>query len=484
MNLNPQVLRKLDLGSLAQFYFKKFNDGRYLLTNDSGRYCFLNQSQFDKFLSGKVPPGTALFNDLKTGGFLKHYLDFNLLSERWRARHEYLWQATSLHIVVVTLRCNHHCVYCQTSSEPMDARNRDMTPETARRTVDRIFESPSPAITIELQGGEPLANWPAVRTLVRYAREKNRTAKKKLHLALVTNLSLMDEGKLSFLLKNEVSLCTSLDGPAAIHNHNRVFLGGSSHAIVVRWWKEIRRRTVRQAFRIDGLMTTTRFSLAYPEKIVDEYLRRGAYGMYLRLLNPFGFAQKTWAAIGYSPEEYLVFYRRAMDYILQVNRTRRQFFEQTARVFLQKILTDEDPGFMDIRSPCGAGIGQMAYNYDGKVYTCDEGRMLAETGDDSFRLGSVGKTTYAGLAQALPVRTLAMASQLDNQAHCSGCVYKPYCGICPLCEYAQHGDLFARPSSAQCRIHMGILDYLFEKMRDAKNKAVFAGWLRKAGRDR
>jgi hypothetical protein len=30
---------------------------------------------------------------------------------------------------------------------------------------------------------------------------------------------------------------------------------------------------------------------------------------------------------------------------------------------------------LELRSPCGAGIGQLLYNYDGKVYTCDEGRI-------------------------------------------------------------------------------------------------------------
>ena len=36
---------------------------------------------------------------------------------------------------------------------------------------------------------------------------------------------------------------------------------------------------------------------------------------------------------------------------------------------------------MELRSPCGAGTGQIAYYYDGNIYTCDEGRMLAEMGN-------------------------------------------------------------------------------------------------------
>ena len=44
---------------------------------------------------------------------------------------------------------------------------------------------------------------------------------------------------------------------------------------------------------------------------------------------------------------------------------------------------------MELRSPCGAGVGQMGYNFDGKVYTCDEGRMIGRMGDPIFEIGDV-----------------------------------------------------------------------------------------------
>jgi hypothetical protein len=44
---------------------------------------------------------------------------------------------------------------------------------------------------------------------------------------------------------------------------------------------------------------------------------------------------------------------------------------------LKKMLTTSDPNYVDTRSPCGAVIGQVAYNFDGKIYSCDEGRMMA-----------------------------------------------------------------------------------------------------------
>ena len=58
------------------------------------------------------------------------------------------------------------------------------------------------------------------------------------------------------------------------------------------------------------------------------------------------------------------------------------------------MLTNEDPGYVDLASPARVGIGAIVYNYDGDVYASDEGRMLAEMGDTTFRLGNVLTDSY------------------------------------------------------------------------------------------
>ena len=59
--------------------------------------------------------------------------------------------------------------------------------------------------------------------------------------------------------------------------------------------------------------------------------------------------------------------------------------EQYSAIVLKKMLTNDDPGYVDLTSPAGIGIGAIVYNYDGDVYASDEGRMLAEMGDRTFR---------------------------------------------------------------------------------------------------
>ena len=66
---------------------------------------------------------------------------------------------TTLHIFVVSLRCEHSCPYCQVSRQSADKGQFDMSEETARRALEATFRSPSPKIKIEFQGGEPLLNF-------------------------------------------------------------------------------------------------------------------------------------------------------------------------------------------------------------------------------------------------------------------------------------------------------------------------------------
>ena len=466
----------------AYFRFRRVAGGM-LITNDLGRHRLLDEEQFRRFSQGEIDPDSPFGAELCRDGFVRDRMDFGALSALWAKRHRFLWDGPSLHVVVVTLRCDHRCLYCHASSVPMNNLSTDMTVETAGRVLDRIFSGPSRALTIEFQGGEPLANWPVVQFIVEDARRRAKESGKTLWLNLVTNLSFMDREKLAWLLRRGVNFCTSLDGPAEVHDRNRPRPDGHAHENAAYWFKEIMGRTRRKTFRIDALLTVTRASLGKPREVVDSYAELGAGGIFLRPLNPYGVALATWKTIGYGPEEFLEFYRAALDRVLEINRERtlrRPFAEQTARLYLSKILTDEDPNYLDMRSPCGAGIGQMAYNWDGGIYTCDEGRMLARMGDDTFKIGDAAQGSYAEDVSHPAVRALTVASTLDNQVSCSNCAYKPYCGVCPVQCYKEQGDIMGRmPTNSRCKISMGILDLLFERLQDPRNEKIFRAWLRR-----
>ena len=134
---------------------------------------------------------------------------------------------------------------------------------------------------------------------------------------------------------------------------------------------------------------------------------------------------------------------------------------------------------MELRSPCGAAFGQLAYYYDGNVYTCDEARMVAEAGNSAFRLGNVFDDDYKTLLSSRVCKATAAASVLESLPGCCDCVYQPYCGVCPVIQYALHGSIFSQePNGYRCRIYKGMLDILFDILRNGSEaeRHVLFSW--------
>jgi His-Xaa-Ser system radical SAM maturase HxsB len=446
--------------------------GDVLLTNPFGDWIFVNRAELSDIVRGRLAPGSPLHERLAARNFVRSRIDVGTQAARVRKKRRFLDYGPNLHEMVVTLRCNETCVYCHASRADMDRVDTDMSKETAERAVDFALSTTSPALTIEFQGGEPLVNFPVVKHIVEYALARNRAYGKQLEFTMVSNLSLMDDDKLAYLVDNKVQICTSIDGPEPLHTKQRILAGGNSHTATVRWIERINKAYADLGldptlYHVEALLTTTRDALKYPREIVDHYVSLGCRAIFLRPIDPFGFAGKTARTVEYDRAAYRDFYRAAVDHVLDKNRKGEQVLERYAAIFLTKILADDDPNFLDIRSPGGSAIGQLAYGYDGKIYTSDEGRMLAATGDGMFHIGDVYTSKYRDLMKHPTVRALLLASIREVQPDCVSCTYAPYCGIQPEHNLRTMGSIFGRMrESTLCSVHKGIQDYLFEKLRE------------------
>lgn len=459
--------------SPAYFNWRRLKSG-VLVTGYMGGWALLKPTEFRLFAAGRLKSGPA-FSKLEAAGLIRGRLDFNTIFADWRESNEYLGRGPGLHILVLTQKCNHSCVYCQAGS----GAGGSMSAATARKAVDFAFSAPVTGLTLEFQGGEPLVNWPVLEKTVLYARKKAAKTGKELALALVSNFSLMDQAKAAFILGNEISVCTSLDGPADLHNANRPFSGGDSHARALKWIKYFQaERGLPPPGGPSALLTVTRASLGRAREIVDEYARLKLPYVFLKPLSPMGLAREQWGRIGYGPEEFVRFYREGLDRVLELNLQGVAIKEKNAFLLVKKIMGNRDNKYVDLRCPCGAGLGQLAYDHDGGIYTCDEGRMLAGDGDESFRAGSVHKDAYKAVMASGPVKACAIASSLDLQPSCSRCAYRPYCGVCPAYNQAAQGGFWgAMPSNARCQTLLGVFDAVFERLQDKRLGPVLAKWL-------
>jgi uncharacterized protein len=466
---------------LLPFRFLRFDAARTLLVNETGELQFLTNDEFTRFVHHTLPSASDPYFDLKAKHFLfdsDSLAPFELLATKYRTKKAFLQGFTALHIFVVSLRCEHACHYCQVSRVSADRLRYDMSQETARRALDLAFRSPAPQLKIELQGGEPLLNFERVRQIVVEGRRSAADEDRKVEFVVTTNLALLEDEMLAFFREHGVFISTSLDGPEALHNTNRPRPGNDSHARTVA--NIVRAREALGFDRIAALMTTTRLPLQSPREIVDEYVRLGFTSIFLRPLSPYGFALRSERTTGYAMREFLDFYVRALNYILELNSNGTFLVETYAQLLLTRMLTPFATGYVDLQSPAGAGIGVAVYNYDGDVYASDESRMLAEMGDTRFRLGNVHHDSYKAIFGGETLRTIVAASVAESIPGCADCAFLPWCGADPVHHYATTGDLVPHiPASDFHEKNFFIIKHLLALYeRDPIARRVFWSWIR------
>jgi len=459
---------------LNKFNHFQFDEDHILITTDYGSWVVLSKEEYRLLRLGRAYEDPNLFRVLEERGIILTEDNITRVIQDFRERYHFLFRGPSLHIVIPTFRCNQKCIYCHSAPKTLEEKKYDMDEETAKAIVDFIFKSPAKLLVIEFQGGDPLLNFDILKTIVEYAEEVSRRVKKKVLFNLVTNLTLMTEEILQFLIDHHImGLATSLDGPKEVHDKNRKYLSGKgSYDDVVYWIKRLKTE-YRGKFNLNALTTITRYSLEYPKEIPEELARLGFDGVWLRFMNNLGFAKKEWKKIGYTPEEYIKFWKESSQHIMRINM-RRPFLEIMTTILLKKILNKMDPMFVDIQTPCGAAITQLLYDHKGDIFTCDEAKI-----DPIFKIGNVKTTSYTDV-----FRNPTVVSMIDISSRfaslCDACPWFAYCGICLVNVYESTGTIIPKlPLDFRCRVFKEMIKSIFYNLIFSQtHRRVYLNWVR------
>lgn len=470
--------------TLLPFRFHRLPDEREILVNEIGDYMVLPAGTCARIIERKIdstqPEDKVLYEDLVAGFFITEQPVPDLLeviATRYRTKKSFLDHFTSLHIFVISLRCEHTCHYCQVSRVTSDRNKYDMSRAHIDAGIDMMMQSPGRNLTMEFQGGEALL---AFDNIV-YAVEKAKVAAvkhgKQLTYVICTNLAPLTDEMLAYCKENSILISTSLDGPAFIHDKNRHKPNASSYQLAV---DGIRRcREVLGEDNVSALTTNTRRSLDYPLEIVDEYVALGFRNIFLRPISPYGFATRSANRNRYETGRFLEFYKTALDKIIEHNLNGYFIREDYAAIILKKLLTPFPVGYVDLQSPAGLINSVIVFNYDGAIYASDESRMLAEMKDFTFRLGILGETSYREVFYGEKTQALTDVMVNESLPGCSACAFQGYCGADPVFNYATQGDMYGyRPDNSFCQRNMQIIEHLITLMeQDKRIEKVFRSWI-------
>ena len=464
------------------FRFDRLSNEAVFLSNEVGEFIFISSDEFEKLVNHELQGDTETFLNLKakqiiTDTEIEPVVE--MLATKYRTKKCFLDSFTALHMIEVTRRCNSNCSYCQVSKKDINDKTFDLNRSIATKIVDKIFESPSILLKFEFQGGEPLLNFDIIKYIVELAELKNIYKKKDIQFVICTNLTLINKEILNYCKKHKIYISTSIDGPKDLHIKNRPLLEiENSYDLVIEKINFVRQHLGPTS--VSALMTTTSYSLGRFKEIIDTYIGLKFNSIFLRSLNPYGFAKRDQHMLAYSMDKFVENYKEGLDYIIELNLNGTFFIEEYASILLTRILTPFTTGFMDLQSPSGVAICGVIYDYKGNVYVSDEGRMLSATGDDKFLIGNVKTNTYQEIFNGELVHRITENACLESLPECSYCAYQSYCGDDPVRNYSEYNDIIGhRPTSEICKKNKEIFKYIFSiiKKNDPKINRVFWSWI-------
>ncbi|HLP46967.1 MAG TPA: radical SAM protein [Candidatus Kapabacteria bacterium] len=151
-------------------------------------------------------------------------------------------------ILEVSENCNLRCKYCVYNGEYMHQRSlspKQLSFETARKGIEYVYSfingRKKKEFNLSFYGGEPLLNFDTIKEIVQYG--KKRFVDWKLDFNITTNLTLLDESILSFMVENNFFMLVSLDGDSDNHDAKRVLPNGKgTHAEVMKNLEYIKKK--------------------------------------------------------------------------------------------------------------------------------------------------------------------------------------------------------------------------------------------------
>ena len=328
-------------------------------------------------------------------------------------------------VLNVNTGCNLSCSYCYKEDLDKPSAGKKMGLETAIQSIEMLIaESPKEErYNVVFFGGEPLSNLALIREVVDYSERRFAELGKPVDFTMTTNATLLTEEIVDWLNEHRFGISISMDGPKAIHDKNRITVGGQGTYDVVS--RKARMLLERYQSRPVGARVTLTKGITDIRRIWDH------------LFNELGFAEVGFAPVTSGDISY---YNLCDEELAAVFSNMKALGQE----YLEAALEHRNIGFSNMHQlitdlhegnkkalPCGAGVAMLAVDHEGGLNLCHR-----FTGSDLDTFGSVQQ----GMDKARLGDFLEQRLDRTNTG-CASCRIRNLCsGGCYHESYARYED--------------------------------------------
>lgn len=222
------------------YYFYETQRNEIIAVNEELYERIVNWDSEEELVNGQTESKTTrAVEELRELGYLREPYIEKLEHPATKYLGIILERKISKILLQLTQRCNLRCNYCVYSEEKnfgtRNHSNKDMSYETAKKAIDFYMEHSVDCEekAISFYGGEPLLQFDLIKKIITYCNDVFRGH--KIIYSITTNGTLLTDEIMDFLVKNQVYITVSFDGPKKIHDKNRRFVNGTgSYDVVIK----------------------------------------------------------------------------------------------------------------------------------------------------------------------------------------------------------------------------------------------------------
>lgn len=265
--------------------------------------------------------------------------------------------------LAIAQKCNLGCSYCYAEAGGFGGKEKDMSPEAARASVELLFSETvaGDRVNLSFLGGEPLTNRKLLRACVEQATALAEEKSVRIGFSITTNGTLVRPDDGEFFERHSFAVTVSLDGVGDVHDRQRSFKGGrGSYNRVLSNIRPL--LAMQRQMQVSARVTVTPDNLFLRETL-DEFLSLGFHsvGFSPMLSSPTGVGEMGAAELESMLEQMICCGRsferaviRGERYpFLNMMNAMREIHRGTHRPY-----------------PCGAGAGYLGVSADGGLYAC------------------------------------------------------------------------------------------------------------------
>ncbi|HRW09089.1 MAG TPA: GRRM system radical SAM/SPASM domain protein [Caldilineaceae bacterium] len=349
--------------------------------------------------------------------------------------------------------CNIDCRYCYL---PHRNRRERMSSDTLHQIYEAVFTSQRlrDPITFLWHAGEPLAvGHRFYEEAFALAAEINQRHGRTYIHNIQTNATLIDEQWIDLFARHQVLLGVSVDGPAFLHDRQRVTRSGKgTHTQVMAGIRQLQ----EHAIDFEVITVLTDFALDYPDALFDFYVAHDIRSVGFNIDEIEGIHRSSTYQTDHAERRYRRFMHRFLERVnAQPERLRVREFRASLPVLLDPAVAMGDgEGFNNTNVP----LQILTINYQGDYTTfCPELMGTPDSAYGDFIMGNVFELPIDEIESSSVFQQVNRAVQAGVQACKANCDYWALCGGgSPANKYFETGRLDTT-ETMHCRIHVKAL---------------------------